>query len=40
MLTFQAPVLFMPFLYATIIGEGMLRPLKTKLEASELSLWL
>lgn len=37
MLTFQVPVVVMPFLYATITCEGLLRPLKIKLETSELS---
>jgi transcriptional regulator with XRE-family HTH domain len=35
--TFYVPVVFMPLFYAAILCEGLLRPLKVKLETNELS---
>jgi transcriptional regulator with XRE-family HTH domain len=35
--TFYTPVVFMPLFYAAILCEGLLRPLKVKLETNELS---
>lgn len=37
-LEFSIPVLLLPFLYALILCEGLLRPLKIKLECADLSL--